>query len=112
MTNTKRKRAALLATMLISLLTLMFYATSCQQIKDSFKTETKVIEQKESPIEARKVTMTSDGFSDDDDWGHRRSQMISETVYYFYAEDGTSAKVDRKVWHKLKVGDSYEGYWR
>ena len=65
--------------------------------------QTKVITAKDAPIESRNTAAIL--FS----WSAARK---TETVYYFYAGDGTSIKVDRTTYHQYQVNDSFTGKWK
>ena len=65
---------------------------------------TKVISSKEAPIENR--------FSAGDFFFGSGSISKSQTVYYFFAEDGTMVEVDLRTYASKKVGDNYSANWK
>jgi len=98
------------------LLILPFLFFSCKIIEESprdseiyrstpkITVQTKVISAKDAPIESKFST----GLFLLSGVPHSRT----ETVYYFYAKDGTSIKVDRATYHQYQVNDEFTGKWK
>jgi len=94
-------------TFLLAILVALFVSceTSNQQEKPRYDpNSSKIIKTKDAPSENR--------FSAGDYFFGGGSITKTQTVYYFYAKDGTSVEVDRKIYFQYDEGDSYYGYWR
>jgi len=60
----------------------------------------KVISSKDAPIESRySIGLFGEGYR-------------SDTIYYLYADDGTSIKVDRSFYNRVKIGDKVKARWK
>ena len=79
----------------------IFCFQSCQPLRVSQKVMIeKVVTSKDAPIESKySIGLFGEGYR-------------SDTVYYLYADDGTSIKVDRVFYNRVKIGDKVKAGWK